>query len=70
MTSIYDIKPAFHNLLRPVTRALFAAGIGRPAAAGGHQPEHDRAGDEAGPCAPSTGARPNTTGARTPSTGL
>jgi CDP-diacylglycerol--glycerol-3-phosphate 3-phosphatidyltransferase len=27
MTSIYDIKPAFQNLLRPVTRALFAAGV-------------------------------------------
>jgi CDP-diacylglycerol--glycerol-3-phosphate 3-phosphatidyltransferase len=27
MASIYDIKPAFQNLLRPVTRALFAAGV-------------------------------------------
>lgn len=27
MASIYDIKPAFQNLLRPLTRALFAAGI-------------------------------------------
>ncbi len=27
MASIYDLKPAFQNFLRPVTRALFAAGI-------------------------------------------
>ncbi len=27
MASIYDIKPAFQNLLRPVARALFAAGV-------------------------------------------
>jgi len=27
MPSIYDIKPAFQNLLRPLTRALFNAGI-------------------------------------------
>lgn len=27
MASIYDIKPAFQNLLRPVTRALAAAGV-------------------------------------------
>ena len=27
MASIYDIKPAFQNLLRPVTRTLFAAGV-------------------------------------------
>lgn len=27
MASIYDIKPAFQNLLRPITRALFAAGV-------------------------------------------
>jgi CDP-diacylglycerol--glycerol-3-phosphate 3-phosphatidyltransferase len=27
MASIYDIKPAFQNLLRPLTRALFAAGV-------------------------------------------
>jgi len=27
MASIYDLKPAFQNLLRPVTRALFAAGV-------------------------------------------
>ena len=27
MPSIYDIKPAFQNLLRPLTRALAAAGI-------------------------------------------
>ncbi len=27
MASIYDIKPTFQNLLRPVTRALFAAGV-------------------------------------------
>ncbi len=27
MASIYDIKPAFQNLLRPLTRALAAAGI-------------------------------------------
>ncbi len=27
MASIYDIKPAFQNLLRPLTRALFRAGI-------------------------------------------
>ena len=27
MASIYDIKPVFQNLLRPVTRALFAAGV-------------------------------------------
>src|SRR3954470_15131265 len=27
MASIYDIKPAFQNLLRPITRALAAAGI-------------------------------------------
>lgn len=27
MASIYDIKPAFQNLLRPVTRALFASGV-------------------------------------------
>lgn len=27
MASIYDIKPAFQNLLRPITRALFTAGV-------------------------------------------
>lgn len=27
MASIYDIKPAFQNLLRPVTRALASAGV-------------------------------------------
>jgi CDP-diacylglycerol---glycerol-3-phosphate 3-phosphatidyltransferase len=27
MASIYDIKPAFQNLLRPVTRALAGAGV-------------------------------------------
>ena len=27
MASIYDIKPAFQNLLRPLTRALAAAGV-------------------------------------------
>ncbi len=27
MASIYDIKPAFQNLLRPITRALFSAGV-------------------------------------------
>lgn len=27
MASIYDIKPAFQNFLRPITRALFAAGV-------------------------------------------
>ena len=27
MASIYDIKPAFQNLLRPITRGLAAAGI-------------------------------------------
>ncbi|ATC65478.1 hypothetical protein CMV30_16850 [Nibricoccus aquaticus] len=27
MASIYDIKPAFQNLLRPLTRALFRAGV-------------------------------------------
>jgi CDP-diacylglycerol---glycerol-3-phosphate 3-phosphatidyltransferase len=27
MASIYDIKPAFQNLLRPVTRSLAAAGV-------------------------------------------
>ena len=27
MASIYDIKPAFQNLLRPATRALAAAGV-------------------------------------------
>jgi CDP-diacylglycerol--glycerol-3-phosphate 3-phosphatidyltransferase len=27
MASIYDIKPAFQNLLRPTTRALAAAGV-------------------------------------------
>ena len=27
MASIYDIKPAFQNLLRPVTRSLFAADV-------------------------------------------
>lgn len=27
MASIYDIKPAFQNLLRPITRSLAAAGV-------------------------------------------
>ena len=27
MASIYDIKPAFQNLLRPLTRSLFNAGV-------------------------------------------
>jgi CDP-diacylglycerol--glycerol-3-phosphate 3-phosphatidyltransferase len=27
MASVYDLKPAFQNLLRPLTRALFAAGV-------------------------------------------
>lgn len=27
MASIYDIKPAFQNLLRPITRVLFATGV-------------------------------------------
>jgi CDP-diacylglycerol--glycerol-3-phosphate 3-phosphatidyltransferase len=27
MASIYDIKPAFQNLLRPITCALFASGV-------------------------------------------
>jgi CDP-diacylglycerol--glycerol-3-phosphate 3-phosphatidyltransferase len=27
MASVYDFKPAFQNLLRPLTRALFAAGV-------------------------------------------
>ena len=27
MASIYDIKPAFQNLLRPLTRALAAMGV-------------------------------------------
>ena len=27
MASIYDIKPAFQNLLRPLTRTLFRAGV-------------------------------------------
>jgi CDP-diacylglycerol--glycerol-3-phosphate 3-phosphatidyltransferase len=27
MASVYDLKPAFQGLLRPLTRALFAAGV-------------------------------------------
>lgn len=27
MASIYDIKPAFQNLLRPITRSLARAGV-------------------------------------------